>query len=134
MVHVYFLGRAAATPADWRRAGLRYAALVAAGKGVNLWDDAMAQQIYLSDAEFIERMQALMEKDTSSAKGIPRGQRAARAKPIDYYLQRNKDRHTGIREAVIKGQHSMTAVGKTLGVTVSRISRIVKAGNENVAQ
>lgn len=134
MVHVYFLGRAAATPADRRRARSRYAALVAPGNGVKLWGEALSQQIYLGDAAFIERMQALMEKDISSAKNIPRGQRAAQSKPIDYYLQRNKDRDTGIREAVIKGQHSMTEVGKALGLTVSRISRIVEAGNENVAQ
>ena len=133
-VHAYLLGRAAATPADRRRAGSRYAALVAAGKGVKLWDEALAQQIYLGDAEFIERMQALMEKDTGSAKGNPRAQRAAQAKPIDYYLQRSKDRDAGIREAVLKGQHSMTEVGKALGLTVSRISRIVKAGHENVAR
>lgn len=133
-VHGYLLGRDAATPADRRRAGLRYAALVAAGKGVKLWDEALAQQIYLGDAEFIERMQALIEKDTGSAKDIPRAQRSAQAKPIDYYLKRNKDRDAGIREAITKGQHSMTDVGKALGLTVSRISRIVKAENENVAR
>ena len=121
-------------PADRRRAGLRYAALVAAGKGVKLWDEALSQQIYLGDAEFIERMQALMEKDKGSAKDIPHAQRSAEAKPIDYYLKRNKDRDAGIREAVTKGQHSMTDVGKVLGLTVSRISRIVKAGNEGVAR
>jgi hypothetical protein len=57
-------------------------------------------------------------------------QRRAAAKPIDYYLKRNKDRDAGIREAVTAGQHSMTDVGNALGLTVSRISRIVKAGNE----
>ena len=133
-VHGYLLGRDATTPADRRRAGLRYAALVAAGKGVKLWDEALSQQIYLGDAEFIERMQALMKKDTGSAKDIPRAQRSARTKPIDYYLKRNKDRDAGIREAVAKGQHSMTDVGKALGLTVSRISRIMKAGNEDVAR
>ena len=69
-----------------------------------------------------------------SAKDIPHAQCAAQAKPIDYYLTRNKDRHTGIREAVTKGQHSMTGGGKALGLTVSRISRIVKAANENMAR
>ncbi len=133
-VHGYLLGRDAATPADRRRAGSRYAALVAAGKGAKLWDEALTQQIYLGDAGFIERMQALMEKDSSSAKDIPRAQRATQAKPIDYYLKRNKDRDAGIRDAVTKGQHSMTDVGKVLGLTVSRISRIVKAGTNYVGK
>lgn len=129
-VHGYLLGRDAGTAADRRRAGLRYTALVAAGKGVKLWDEALAQQIYLGGAEFIERMQALIEQDASKTKDIPRMQRRAAAKPIDYYLKRNKDRDAGICEAVTAGQHSMTDVGKALGLTVSRISRIVKAGNE----
>lgn len=133
-VHGYLLGRKAAMAADRRRAALRYAAFVAAGKGIKLWDDALAQQIYLGDGEFIKRMQALIEKDTGSAKDIPRPQRQAQAKPIDYYLGRNNNRDAGIREAVTTGQHSMTDVGKTLGLTVSRISRIVKAGNERVAR
>jgi putative transposase len=130
-VHGTLLGRDAATAADRRRAGLRYAALVAAGKGVKLWDEVLTQQIYLGGAAFVERMQALIEKDTDNAKDIPRLQRRTAAKPIDYYLKRNKERDAGIREAVTKGQHSMTDVGKVLGLTVSRISRIVKAGNGN---
>ena len=130
-VHGYLLGRNAATVADRRRAGLRYAALVAAGKGVKLWDDALAHQIFLGGPEFVERMQALIENDTGNAKDIPRLQRRAAAKPIDFYLKRNKDRDAAIRAAVTEGQHSMTDIGKALGLTVSRVSRIVKAGNLN---
>ena len=130
-VHGYLLGRDAATAADRRRAGLRYAALVAAGKGDKLWDEALAHQIFLGGPEFVERMQALIENDTGNAKDIPRLQRRAVAKPIDFYLKRNKDRDAAIRAAVTEGQHSMTDIGKALGLTVSRVSRIVKAGNLN---
>jgi putative transposase len=129
-VHGYLLGCDAVTAADRRRAALRYAALVAAGKDVKLWDEALAQQIYLGDAEFVERMQALIEKNAANATDIPRLQRRVQTKPIDYYLRRNKDRDAGICDAVATGQHSMTDVGKALGLTVSRVSRIVKAGNE----
>ena len=130
-VHGYLLGRDAATAADRRRAGLRYAALVAAGKGVKLWDEALAHQIFLGGPEFVERMQALIEKDTGNAKDIPRFQRRAAVKPLDFYLKRNKDRDAAIRAAVTEGQYSMTDIGKALGLTVSRVSRIVKAGNLN---
>ena len=139
-MHGDLLGGDAATAADRRRAGLRYAALVAAGKGVKLWDDALAHQIFLGGPEFVERMQALIEKDTGNAKDIPRLQRLQRlkvrgaAKPIDYYLKRNKDRDAGIRAAVIEIQHSMTDVSKVVGLTVSRVSRIVKAGSEGRAR
>jgi DNA-directed RNA polymerase specialized sigma subunit len=75
----------------------------------------------------------VLEKDKGDAKDIPRLQRHAQARPIDYYLKRNKDRDTGIHEAVTNGQHSMTDVGRALGLTVSRVSRIVKAANACMA-
>ena len=43
-VHATLLGRAAQTGADQRKAAARYIALVAAGKGVKLWEDALAKQ------------------------------------------------------------------------------------------
>ena len=54
VVHGYLLGRDAATAADRHQAGVRYAALVAAGKGVGLWDEALAHQIFSGGPEFVE--------------------------------------------------------------------------------
>jgi putative transposase len=133
-VHGCLLGRDAGTAANRRRAGLRYTALVVAGKGVKLWDEALSHQIYLGGREFVERMQALIENDAGNAKDIPRLQHRAVAKPVDYYLKRNEDLDAGICEAVTAGQHSMTDVGKALGLTVSRVSRIVKARSESKAR
>lgn len=79
-------------------------------------------------------MQAPIEKDAGNAKDIPRLQRCAVAKLIDYYLKRNKNRDEGMLVAVTKSQHSVTDVGKALGLTVSRGSGIVKVGNESVAR
>jgi putative transposase len=83
-VYGYLLGRNAVTAADRRKAAQRYVALVAAGKGVKLWDEALAQQIFLGGPEFVERMQALVDLDPASAKDIPRHQRHAPSKPIQY--------------------------------------------------
>lgn len=58
-MHAYVLGREVASDADSWQAGKRYAALVEAGKEVRLWDQALRQQIYLGDEEFVDRMQAL---------------------------------------------------------------------------
>ena len=129
-VHGYLLGRDAETAADRHRAGVRYAAFVAAGKGVKLWDEALSNQIFLGGQEFVGRMQARIAKSARNDKDIPRAQRQKEAKPIAYYLQRNKDRNAGIVASVSHGQHSMTDVGKAVGLTVSRVSRIVKALNE----
>jgi REP element-mobilizing transposase RayT len=85
-VQGYLLGRDAVTAADRRKAEKRYVALVAAGKGVKLWDEALAQQIFLGGPESVERMQALVDLDPAAAKDIPRNQRRAPPKPIQYYL------------------------------------------------
>ena len=130
-VHGHILDRDVATAADRRKAAVRYAALVAAGKGVKLWDEALANQIFLGGAEFVERMQALVEVDHAATKDIPRPQRRAAAKPIEYYLKHGKSRDAGVCQAVIDGQHSMTEIASALGLSVSRVSRIVsKASKE----
>ena len=71
-------------------------------------------------------MQPLIERDTATAKDIPRPQRGTPAKPIDFYLKRSRSRDIGICHAVVDGQHSMTDIAKALGLSVSRVSRIVR--------
>lgn len=124
-VHGYLLGRDAVTPADKRKAASLYAALVAAGRGVKLWDNALAQQIFLGGPEFVQRMQALIDLDPATAKDIPRRQRRAAPKPIQHYLDKHKDRDAGILAAILDG-HSMTDIAKLAGLSVSRVSRIAK--------
>ncbi len=125
-VHGYVLGRDAVTAADRRTAAQRYAALVTAGKGVKLWDTALAQQIFLGGAEFVERMQALADPDPARAKDIPRQQRRAPPKPIQYYLGKYKERNAGIVAAIRDGQHSLTDIAAAVELSVSRVSRIAK--------
>ncbi len=92
---------------------------------MKLWDEALASQIFLGGPEFVERMQALVEVDSTAAKDIPRQHRRGPAKPIEYYLEQSKDRDAGICAAVNAGQHSMTDIANALGLSVSRVSRIV---------
>jgi putative transposase len=125
-VHGYLLGREAKSSADKRKAGLRYAAHVAAGKDVKLWDEALAQQIYLGDQEFVERMQALVDPVRAAAKDIPKRQRRATAKPIQYYLDRASERDAGIHAAAAEGQHSLTDIAKVVALSITRVSRIVR--------
>lgn len=54
-------GGAAVTPTDTRKAEATYVGLMAAVKGVKLWDEALAQQIFLGGEDFIQRMHTMME-------------------------------------------------------------------------
>ncbi len=60
-LHGYLLERPAVTAADHRQAARRYAQVVANAQGLELWEDGLRQQIHLGDADFVDRMQALMD-------------------------------------------------------------------------
>lgn len=47
-------------------------------------------------------------------------------KQIRHYLDRNKDRNAGMVAAARCGQHSLTAIARAIGLSVSRVSRIVR--------
>jgi putative transposase len=125
-VHGHLLGREPLTRADSRKAADRYVALVAAGKGVALWDQALAQQIFLGDQDFIDRMQAKLTPSRASAKEIPRQQRRASVKSLQHYLDRERDRDAGILSALQEGHYSLTAIAAAVGLSISRVSRIVR--------
>ncbi|MBL8414799.1 MAG: transposase [Propionivibrio sp.] len=75
-LHACLLGYTARGVADEQRAAQRYVALVAAGRDVRLWDEALRQQIYLGDEAFVERMQALAAPLEAATRDVPRVQRS----------------------------------------------------------
>ncbi len=101
-------------------------ALVAAGKGVKLWEDALAKQMFLGDADFVDCMQALIEPSRSGSKEIPKYQRTRATHPIRHYLDKHKQRDEGIIAAVRDGQHSLTAISGEVELSIASVSRIVK--------
>ena len=125
-VHANLLGRDARTSAEQHKAAARYAALVAADKGVKLWADALAKQMFLGDTDFIDRMQAMIESSRADSKEIPKFQRTRATHPVRHYLDHHKQRDDGIFAAAYDGQHSLTAIAKEAGLSIASVSRIVK--------
>lgn len=104
----------------------RYAEFVAQGRGVKLWDEGLSGQIYLGDERFVEKMQAKGEsRDT--AREIPRAQRRGKPRPLDDYLSHRGGRDEGIMQAYREGGYTQTAIARALGLSVSRISRVIRA-------
>lgn len=85
-LHGYLLQRPALTAADHRRAAKRYAQFVADAHGAELWSDALRQQIYLGDADFVDRMQALAEAPRKATRDTPKVQRSA-LRPLAHWLK-----------------------------------------------
>lgn len=123
-LHGYLLGRAVRNAADRRRAVARYADLVACAPDVRLWDGALRQQIYLGEEAFVERMQALAEPHNRTDRDIPRAQRRT-ARSLAQWLKACATREEALYRAHTESAISMSAMARELGLSVSRVSRLI---------
>jgi len=98
--------------------------LVADAPNVRLWDDALRQQIYLGDTAFVERMQALVEPRNSTDRDIPKVQRR-KARSLEQWLNSCETRQQALYRAHTESALSMTAIARELGLSVSRVSRLI---------
>jgi putative transposase len=117
---------------DARRAAVRYEKLVEQGKGVRLWDDALRQQIYLGDDSFIQRMQALLGPERIRAAEVPRPQRRTRPDSTQAYMKAYERNEAKVR-ACREGGHTLSAIAREVGLSVSRVSRIIAAYEQGLA-
>jgi putative transposase len=119
------------------KAAARYAEFVSQGHGVQLWDMALQQQIYLGDEDFVTRMQQLAGLDHAAAGNNQRKAQVSQihtsAPPKDHDLQRyaaikthsKEQRNQNIANAFYQGGHSQTAIALAFGVSTSTVSRVV---------
>lgn len=120
---IALLRQLAATEAAGRR---RYAAFVAQGRGVRLWEQALRGQIYLGDERFVARVQSKGE-GVRDSREIPRAQRRGKVLPLERYLRHHGGRDEGIMRAYREAGYTQSVIAKALGLSVSRISRVIHA-------
>lgn len=128
-VQGYLLGRGVENSRDAIQAGQRYEKLVEQGRNIRLWDIALRKQIYLGDDRFITKMQALLEADRVGAVEVPRTQRIAKPASIKTYVN-SYPRNEAIVRACREGGHTLSSVAREVGLSVSRVSRILKKWDE----
>lgn len=121
----FVLGRPVLTAGDRRRAGDRYAKLVASEPAFQLWPGRLRQQIFLGDEAFAERMLAAAATSAPGRKAAP----GKSARNWNDWLRESSSREQALYRAHTEGGLSMTALAATLGLSVSRISRLI-AGYE----
>ncbi len=129
-LHGYLLGRTPRSAADSRRAAGRYAALVDARRDVHLWSDALRQQIFLGDEAFARRMQALADPARRDSIEVPRAQRRTGG-DLDRYLLPSHSRAEGLRRAHVEDGMTMSDIAGKLGLSVSRVSRLIARAEES---
>jgi hypothetical protein len=120
----YLLGKDASSETLAHKAGQAYADLVAAGKDVSLWPNHLRQQMYLGEEAFVLRMQALASDRAVINKEIPKAQRAS-PKTLQDWLALMPNRDEAIVAAHRHSQLSMSDIARALGLSVSRVSRII---------
>lgn len=132
------LGRNLLTTQDLHAARRRYAESMAGGRDAQLWTQALRQQIYLGDEQFVARMQSqqspgatddasdhpLMMPSHPRAGVVPREQ----TRPpltLQHWLDAMPTREHALHQAHMVGGLSLTAMARELGLSVSRVSRLV---------
>jgi hypothetical protein len=112
------------------RARSAYIAFVEAGRAApRIWD-ALRQQIYLGNDQFIERLHEMAPSPDEPSE-VPRIQRR-RIQPLDWYRSQYKDRTRAMVEAYRSGNYSLALIAKHFGVHYSTVSRAAKADNNEV--
>ena len=123
-LHGYLLGRPVRTASDYKRAADRYARLVASVPDASLWDGALRQQIFLGDEAFVARMQVLADPRNSTDADIPKIQRR-KARSLAQWLGSCETREEALYKAHTEGAMTMSALARELGLSVSRVSRLI---------
>jgi REP element-mobilizing transposase RayT len=129
-VYGCLLGADARGAMDFRRGADRYAALVRAAPAMPLWDRALRQQIYLGDDAFIASMQARADPRRAVSREVPGRQRG---KPITLtqWLDVCDTRDEALWRAHTESGLSMSALALALGLSVSRVSRLISGAEKN---
>ncbi len=125
-VWTQLLGHSAETSSDKLQAHEAYANYVAAGVGKEFWVQQLRQQVYLGDEEFVTRMQALARNSMPTTSEVPRAQRA-QPHSLAQWLQRCSGRNQAIYKAHTQSFMNFSEIARELGLSTSRISRIVKS-------
>lgn len=125
-LHGYLLARAPTSAADRQQATARYVQLVLQDQAddAKFWQQGLQGQIYLGSAEFAERMRAQAPKPQLTIKDIPKAQRQQRG-TLDDALALHAERAAALAHAHRVFGLSMSAIARELGLSVSRVSRVI---------
>ena len=99
------------------------------GRGLNLWGLGLRQQIYLGDDAVVQRMLELTDPTRQNSRETPRVQRK-HVRDLAWWLDeanRVGGRDAAIYRAHVEGGWSMSSIARALGLSVSRVSRVVAA-------
>lgn len=133
-LYSFLLGCEVQTAQQRRQAAQMYMALVASAPDLKIWPEGLKQQIFLGGEEFVERMQSQMTPAHKADKNIPKSHRLTTHKPLQAWLDEASSREEGLFNAHTQAGLSMTSLANSLGLSVSRISRLIAQFEKTLEQ
>jgi putative transposase len=124
----HVLGREARGAADRKRAAERYAKLLASEPALDIWAH-LRHQIFLGDEDFAQRMRAHLGGSGGTARPGRASRKTVMPRPFAQWLRDSATREQALYRAHTEGGLSMTLLAGELGLSVSRVSRLI-AGYE----
>lgn len=126
-LHGYLLGRTVVSVDDRRQASRQYAALLQAeqAQDESFWRQALRGQVYLGDAAFVQRMQALAANESRSSREIPRAQRMSGRGWQECLDACGGDRNHALLMGYREAGMTMGALATQAGLSVSHVSRLI---------
>lgn len=103
----------------------RYRDFVQQGKRQASPWQGLKSQIYLGDHEFVLDAQCKLEPE-QSLKDIPKKQKQAPIKPLDYFASLGNTGNENMAQAYLSGHYTLEQVGKNFGLNYATVSRAVK--------
>ena len=131
-LHGHLLGRDASLATDRLLAAKRYAHFVAEGRGLSLWNRALRQGIYLGDDAFVERIQECVRPRKLFEPEIPSAQRRTPKRALRQSAA-SSSRDESVRRAYFEDGMTMTKIAQAVGLSVSRISRLIRCAERKDA-
>ena len=127
-LHGYLLGRPVAHPADRTQAARKYADLVDSARDgeIPIWRDNLRGQVFLGDEAFVDKMLALAAPHQRAAVDVPKAHRKS-SRTLQQCLAQAESREQGIYAAYRDSGITMSAIARELGLSLSRVSRLIAA-------
>jgi putative transposase len=104
----------------------RYSEFVAKSRGFPLWISHLRQQVYLGDESFVSRMQEVAHHQMPDKSSAARSQ-TSQPQTLAQWLDRCGQRDQAIFYAHTKSLINLSTIARELGLSTSRVSRIVKS-------
>jgi hypothetical protein len=123
-LHGYLLARPVAGPGDSRKAAALYAELLGQAVGADFWATGLRKQVFLGSDAFVEGALAALPARQRQMREVPRTERS-RPQSLDQLMQDGLTRNEALRTAHVDGGFTMTQLAAELGLSVSRVSRLI---------